>query len=344
MKTNNIMTLEEFTIQELRNFPKATGQLSGLLRDICLAAKRINVEVNKAGLARHIIGATGETNIQNEAVQKLDVFANAQLINVLKGGINCAGYGSEEDKEIIPFNDTVSNNAKYVVLIDPLDGSSNIDVNISIGTIFCIMRRVTPLGTPCTEEDFLQDGKAIVAAGYIIYGSSTMMVYATKRGVNGFTLDPSIGEFTLSHPNISQPAAGQLYSVNYGNYNAFSEGIKTYIKICQNKDSYNGGPYSLRYTGSLVADIHRNMLKGGIFLYPETERAPSGKLRLLYECLPLAFITEQAGGKATNGRKRILDIKATSLHQRTPFVAGSEEMLEEYHNCLRIKTAQHLIY
>ncbi|BAV04622.1 D-fructose 1,6-bisphosphatase [Filimonas lacunae] len=338
------MTLEEFTIQELRNFPKATGQLSGLLRDISLAAKRINVEVNKAGLVHHIIGSTGTTNIQGEEVQKLDEFANAQLINVLRGGINCAGIASEETDDIMPFDDPMSNKAKYVVLFDPLDGSSNIDVNISIGSIFCIMRRVTPLGTPCTEEDFLQDGKAIVAAGYIIYGSSTMMVYATRRGVNGFTLDPSIGEFTLSHPNISQPASGTIYSVNYGNFGSFSGQVQQFIENCQNRHKNNGGPYSLRYTGSLVADIHRNMLKGGIFLYPTTSKAPNGKLRLLYECMPMAFIVERAGGKASNGSKRILDIKATSLHQRSALIIGSEEMMIEYHNEQRVDTSRHLVY
>lgn len=339
-----VMTLEEFTIQELRNFPQATGQLSGLLRDICLAAKRINVEVNKAGLAHHIIGSTGSKNVQGEEVQKLDEFANAQFINVLRSGINCAGIASEENDDFLVFDDAVSNKAKYVVLFDPLDGSSNIDVNISIGSIFCIMRRVTPLGTPCTAEDFLQNGKAVVAAGYVIYGSSTMMVYATRRGVNGFTLDPSIGEFTLSHPNITQPVSGTIYSVNYGNFASFTGQVQQYIEKCQNRHKNDGGPYSLRYTGSLVADIHRNMLKGGIFLYPATSKSPEGKLRLLYECMPMAFIAERAGGRASNGHRRIMEIKANTLHQRCALIIGSEEMMIEYHNELRTETSRHLAY
>ena len=323
-----IQTLDEFTIQQMRDFPQATGELAGLLRDIGLAAKRVNVEVNKAGLV-DILGDAGSINVQGEEVKKLDVYANNQFVGVLRHGISCAGIGSEELDDIVIFDDEVSNNSKYVCLFDPLDGSSNIDVNVSIGTIFSVFRRVSELGKPAIQEDFLQPGNKQVAAGYVIYGSSTMLVYATRRGVNGFTLDPSIGEYTLSHPNIKCPEKGKIYSVNHGNFFQYDEEVKSYITVCQKKDKSNGGPYTQRYIGSMVADVHRNLIKGGIFMYPGTTDKPKGKLRLLYECNPFAFIMEIAGGVATNGKIRILDVQPTELHQRTPLFIGSRGMMEE---------------
>lgn len=323
-----IQTLDEFTLQQIRDFPQATGELSMLLRDIGLAAKRVNVEVNKAGLV-DILGDAGSVNVQGEDVKKLDVFANNQFIGVTRHGISCAGVGSEENDDIVIFDDEVSNNSKYVMLMDPLDGSGNIDVNVSIGTIFSIYRRLSPKGGPVNINDFLQPGNQQVAAGYIIYGSSTMLVYATRRGVNGFTLDQSIGEFTLSHPDIKCPENGNIYSVNHGNFFRYEEGVRKYINVCQQKTKADGGPYTQRYIGSMVADVHRNLIKGGIFMYPGTTDKPKGKLRLLYECNPFAFIVERAGGKATDGKQRILDIPATELHQRTPFFIGSNKMMEE---------------
>ncbi len=324
----NIQTLDEFIIQEMRKFPAATGELAGLLRDIGLAAKRVNVEVNKAGLV-DILGDAGSTNVQGEEVKKLDVLANTQFMGVLRHGISCAGIASEELDDIVVFDDETSNRSKYVCLFDPLDGSSNIDVNVSIGTIFSVYRRVSEIGKPATKEDFLQPGNKQVAAGYVIYGSSTMLVYATKRGVNGFTLDQSIGEFSLSHPNIQCPEKGKIYSVNHGNFFQYDEPVRSYIDNCQRKDKSNGGPYTQRYIGSMVSDVHRNLIKGGIFMYPGTTDKPKGKLRLLYECNPFAYIIEKAGGKATNGKERILDIIPTELHQRTPFFVGSIKMMEE---------------
>jgi len=290
-----VLTLDEFTIQQLRNFPGATGELSSLLRDIGLAAKRVNVEVNKAGLV-DILGDAGTINVQGEEVKKLDVYANNQFTGALKHGISCAGIASEELDDIIVFDDEVSNNSKYVCMYDPLDGSTNIDVNVSIGTIFAVFRRITEKGKPCGLQDFLQKGKEMVAAGYVIYGSSTMLVYATRRGANGFTLDPSIGEFTLSHPDIKCPQKGKMYSVNHGNFFRYNEKVQTYITRCQKKTRTDGGPYTQRYIGSMVADVHRNLIKGGIFMYPGTTEKPNGKLRLLYECNPSAFIVEVAGG------------------------------------------------
>lgn len=324
----HVLTLDEFTIQQLRNFPNATGELSGLLRDMGLAAKRVNVEVNKAGLV-DILGDAGSTNIQGEDVKKLDVFANNQFMGVLHHGISCAGIGSEELDDFVAFEDEVSKQSKYVCLFDPLDGSGNIDVNVSIGTIFSVYRRITARGTVVQREDFLQAGINQVAAGYIVYGSSTMLVYATRRGVNGFTLDPSIGEFCLSHPDIKCPEWGKIYSINHGNYYQYPERVQRYVEICQKKNRSNGGPYTQRYIGSMVADVHRNLIKGGIFMYPPTQDKPKGKLRLLYECNPFAFIVEVAGGKATNGEHRILDIKPTELHQRSALFIGSKGMMEE---------------
>ncbi|RTL56735.1 MAG: class 1 fructose-bisphosphatase [Sphingobacteriales bacterium] len=329
-----ILTLDEFTIQQLRQFPTATGELSSLLRDMGLAAKRVNVEVNKAGLV-DILGDAGSINVQGEDVKKLDIFANNQFMGALQHGISCAGIGSEELEDFVIFDDEVSNNSKYVVLFDPLDGSGNIDVNISIGTIFSVFRRVSPKGTPCTKEDFLQPGNKQVAAGYIIYGSSTMLVYATKRGANGFTLDPSIGEFCLSHPNIQCPATGNFYSVNHGYFFKYDKGVQKYITACQQKPKSEGGPYTQRYIGSMVADVHRNLLKGGIFMYPGTTDRPNGKLRLLYECNPLAFIVEMAGGRATNGQQRVLDVQPHQLHQRSPLFIGSRQMMDELENYLK---------
>jgi fructose-1,6-bisphosphatase I len=323
-----IQTLDEFTIQQMRDFPNATGELSGLLRDIGLAAKRVHVEVNKAGLV-DILGDAGTMNVQGEEVKKLDIFANNQFMGVLRHGISCAGIGSEELDDVVIFDDDISNNSKYVCLFDPLDGSSNIDVNVSIGTIFSVYRRVSELGKPATKADFLQEGIKQVAAGYVIYGSSTMLVYATRRGVNGFTLDQSVGEFTLSHPDIKCPEKGKIYSVNHGNFFQYEQKVQDYIHLCQKKNKENGGPYTQRYIGSMVADVHRNLIKGGIFMYPGTTDKPKGKLRLMYECNPFAFIIEIAGGKATNGNQRILEIVPTDVHQRTPMFIGSKLMMEE---------------
>lgn len=331
-----VLTLDEFTIQQLRHIPNATGEMSSLLRDIGLAAKRVNVEVNKAGLV-DILGDAGSINVQGEDVKKLDVFANDQFTGVLKHGISCAGIASEELDDYIAFDDPESRKSKYVCLYDPLDGSGNIDVNVSIGTIFGVYRRVTEKGTMASKEDFLQKGTQQVAAGYIVYGSSTMLVYATRRGVNGFTLDPSIGEFTLSHPDIKCPPNGKIYSVNHGNFFQYIEGVRNYIDTCQKKNKTNGGPYTQRYIGSMVADVHRNLIKGGIFMYPGTVDKPKGKLRLLYECNPFAFIVEVAGGKATDGKNRILDIQPTELHQRTPMFIGSSDMMGELETSLNVK-------
>lgn len=323
-----VQTLDEFTIQQLRDFPHATGELSNLLRNIGLAAKRVNVEVNKAGLV-DILGDYGTINVQGEEVKKLDIYANDQFTGILRHGISCAGIASEELDEFVAFEDAKSVNSKYVCLYDPLDGSANIDVNVSIGTIFSVYKRVTPIGTVVKEEDFLQPGNQQVAAGYVVYGSSTMLVYATRRGVNGFTLDPAIGEWELSHPNLKCPETGKIYSVNHGNFFQYEEGVKNYITACQKKDKTNGGPYTQRYIGSMVSDVHRNLIKGGIFMYPGITDRPEGKLRLLYECNPFAFIVAVAGGKATDGKQRILDVMPTELHQRTPMFIGSKQMMEE---------------
>ncbi|HEV8084297.1 MAG TPA: class 1 fructose-bisphosphatase [Chitinophagaceae bacterium] len=327
-----VLTLDEFTLKEMRAFPQATGELVGLLRDIGLAAKRVNVEVNKAGLV-DILGETGDTNVQGEEVKKLDQYANDQFTGVLQHGISCAGIASEELDNTVAFDNDISMSSKYICMFDPLDGSSNIDVNVSIGTIFSVYRRVTETGTPLTIKDFLQPGVRQVAAGYIIYGSSTIFVYATKRGVNGFTLDQSIGEFCLSHPGIKCPEYGKMYSVNHGNFFMYSDGVKKYIDTCQNKTKDNGGPYTQRYIGSMVSDVHRNLIKGGIFMYPGTIDRPNGKLRLLYECNPFAYIIEVAGGKATDGKVRILEKQPTELHERTPFFIGSVKMMEELEEC-----------
>lgn len=322
-----VITLNEFIIQQQEDFAYATGELSALLRDIGFASKIIHREVSKAGLV-DILGATGGSNVHGEEVKKLDVFANEQLIAALTAGGECCGIASEENEEIVVLDNDLSRKGKYVVTIDPLDGSSNIDVNVSIGTIFSIYRRVS-LSGGATKDDFMQKGTQQVAAGYIIYGSSTMLVYTTGNGVNGFTLDPSIGEYCLSHPDIKTPAKGNIYSLNQGNYSKYPQGVKEYINYCQQEEKSSNRPYSLRYIGSMVADFHRNLIKGGIFIYPSAQNAPKGKLRLLYECNPLALVVEQAGGRATDGSKRILDIQPSELHQRTPIFIGSEEMVKQ---------------
>ncbi len=326
-------TLGEFIIENQSEFKYSSGELSRLINSIRLAAKVVNHEVNKAGLV-DILGAAGDMNIQGEDQQKLDVFANEAFIKTLTNREIVCGIASEEEDDFIAIKDGNPNNQhKYVVLIDPLDGSSNIDVNVSVGTIFSIYRRVTPVGTPVTAADFLQAGNKQVAAGYIIYGTSTMIVYSTGHGVNGFTLNPAIGTYYLSHPNMKFPDDGKIYSVNEGNYSQFPQGVKDYIKYCQMEEGDR--PYTSRYIGSLVSDFHRNMIKGGIYMYPSTAKNPDGKLRLLYECNPMAFLAEQAGGKASNGFQRILDIEPTELHQRVPFFCGSTSMVEKAESCMK---------
>jgi fructose-1,6-bisphosphatase I len=328
MKGYTIKTLTQFIIERQADFPYATGEFSRLLYHIGIAAKVVNKKVNKAGLV-DILGLAGDVNVQGEEQKILDVFANWRFIQSIKSSGQCCGVASEEDQEIITFDDDLAIDGNYIVCMDPLDGSSNIDVNVSIGTIFSIYRRISPRGTRAVVEDFHQEGSKQVAAGYIIYGSSTMLVYSTGRGVFGFTLDPSIGEFCLSHYDIKTPSDGVIYSINEGNYAKMPRAIQQYIKYCQVEDKNSNRPYSARYIGSLVSDFHRNLLKGGIFLYPETSAAPNGKLRLLYECNPIAFLAEQAGGKASTGSQRILDIKPTTLHQRVPFIVGSKNMVDK---------------
>ena len=326
-------TLGEFIIENQSSFKYTSGELSRLINSIRLAAKVVNYEVNKAGLV-DVLGAAGDTNVQGEDQQKLDVYANDKFIQTLVNRNIVCGIASEEEDDFISINSTDKNNQnKYVVLMDPLDGSSNIDVNVSVGTIFSIYRRVTPVGTPVQIEDFLQKGSEQVAAGYIIYGTSTMLVYTTGDGVNGFTLNPAIGTFYLSHPQMRFPEQGSIYSVNEGNYIHFPQGIKNYIKYCQMEE--DNRPYTSRYIGSLVSDFHRNMIKGGIYLYPPSTKNPQGKLRLLYECNPMAFIAEQAAGKASDGTSRIMDIFPTELHQRVPFVCGSMSMVDKVESFMR---------
>ncbi len=322
----NVKTLNQFIIERQADFQYASGDLSRLLSDIGTAAKIINREVNKAGLV-NILGQHGSMNIQGEEVMKLDIYANEQLIAALSSGGEVCVMGSEENDDIIQV-EFEEGECKYVVLFDPLDGSSNIDVNASIGTIFSVYRRVSKGAGPGTVEDCLQKGADQVAAGYVIYGSSTILVYTTGNGVNGFTLDPSIGEFCLSHPDIQTPKDAKIYSINEGNEAQFPAGVKKYIDYCKGEDKSTNRPYSSRYIGSFVADFHRNLLKGGIFIYPPTAKTPNGKLRLLYEANPLAFVAEQAGGRATNGKDRILDIVPGELHQRVPLLIGSENMVK----------------
>ncbi len=323
--TQKNTTLGEFIIENQSEFQYSSGELSKLINAIRLAAKVVNHEVNKAGLV-DILGAMGDTNIQGEDQQKLDVLANEKFIQTLKNREIVCGIASEEEEDFISVNSNDEKHQnKYVVLIDPLDGSSNIDVNVSVGTIFSIYRRITAVGTPVTLEDFLQPGINQVAAGYIIYGTSTMLVYTTGHGVNGFTLNPAIGTFYLSHPNMQFPETGKIYSVNEGNYIHFPQGVKDYIKYCQKEEGDR--PYTSRYIGSLVSDFHRNMIKGGIYMYPKSSMASNGKLRLLYECNPMAFLAEQANGKASDGYGRIMEVEPTELHQRVPFFCGSPLMV-----------------
>jgi len=323
----SVTSLGEFIVERQDDFKYAKGELSRLLSAIGLAARVVNREVNKAGLMEDILGDVGGTNVQGEQQKKLDVYADEEFIRALKDRGEVCGIASEEKEGVIEFNSGYAVGGQYVVAIDPLDGSSNIDVNVSIGTIFSIYRRTSKFG-PATFEDFMQKGTEQVAAGYIIYGSSTMLVYTTGNGVNGFTLDPSIGAFFLSHPDMKIPKDGKIYSINEGNYARFPEGVKQYIKYCQVEDAATDRPYSSRYIGSAVADFHRNLIKGGIYIYPTTTSSPNGKLRLLYEANPFAFLMEQAGGLATDGFNRILDIQPTSLHQRTPLFMGSENMVK----------------
>jgi len=327
---SKLITLHEFIMDRQSDFPYASGELSRLLNDIAVASKVVSKDVRRAGLMEDILGAQGNTNIQGEEQQKLDVIADRQFIRVFQTGGEVCGIASEENDDFMPFDSDFSKQGKYVVLFDPLDGSSNIDVNVSIGTIFSIYRRKSEKGTLATLEDMMQPGDEQVAAGYVLYGSSTMLVYTTGKGVNGFTLDPSIGEFCLSHPNMKMPETGRLYAMNEGNINICESGIKEYIETyCQVIHPGTSKPYSGRYIGSLVADFHRNLIKGGIYIYPDTTVDPEGKLRLLYECNPLAFIAEQAGGMATTGRHRIMALQPTKLHQRVPFFVGSKKMVEQ---------------
>jgi fructose-1,6-bisphosphatase I len=310
--------LDRFIKNNQFQFQYASGELSQLLRDIALASKVVNREINKAGLI-DIMGSMGSQNSTGEQQQKLDVLANIRFTRALtKGGEVCALI-SEETESFVDL----SNDGKYVIAIDPLDGSSNIDVNVSIGTIFSIYRRKSEIGTPISDEDILQTGDEQVAAGYILYGSSTMLVYTTGHGVNGFTYEPTLGEYVLSHPDMTIPESGKIYSINEGSANSFSASVKTYIQYCKDNN------YTARYIGSLVADFHRNILKGGIYIYPATAKDVNGKLRLMYECNALSFIAEQAGGKATDGKGRVMEIKPKDLHQRTPFYVGSKKMVEK---------------
>lgn len=316
-------------------YKEATGELSRLLNSIVIAAKVISKDVRRAGLIDNFLGAEGNVNIQGEEQQRLDVIADNQFIKMLRNGGEVCAIASEENDDFVAFDDELAKNGKYVVLFDPLDGSSNIDVNVSIGTIFSIYKRKTPIGTIATIDDILQKGTEQVVAGYVLYGSSTMLVYTTGNGVNGFTLDPSIGEFCLSHPDMKMPVKSRLYGMNEGNISICHPGIKAYAEYCQSYDNDFGTPYSGRYIGSLVADFHRNLIKGGIYIYPVTETAPKGKLRLLYECNPMSFIAEQAGGLATDGRNRILEIEPTELHQRVGFFTGSKNQVEKVMELIR---------
>jgi fructose-1,6-bisphosphatase I len=320
-----LVTLEEFIIQAQNRFPGATGELSQLLRDIGLAAKIISREVNKAGIT-NILGNDGSTNVHGEAVKRLDLFADDQLISSLERSMITCMVISEENDGIVRLS---SQGGKYIVYLDPLDGSSNIDVNVSIGSIFSIYMREARFDPTVKEEDALQPGIRQVAAGYVLYGSSTTLAYTTGLGVSLFTLDPSIGEFILMERKVQIPEHGPIYSINEGSYNSWDLGLKKYVKYCQEEDPETSRPYSARYIGSMVADVHRTLIKGGIFIYPHSKKYPSGKLRLMYECNPLSFIIEQAGGMATNGEKRIMEIKPQAIHERTPIYIGSKQNVEK---------------
>jgi len=337
----NFQTLARHIIEQEKKHPEATGELSNLLHDLSLATKVISLEVNKAGLV-DILGFTGDNNVHGEQVKKLDMYAHDMMVRAMDHGGHLCAMASEEEEDIIhiPPHFHVG---KYVLLFDPLDGSSNIDANVSIGTIFSIYKRVSPDNQPGTTEDCLQPGHQQVAAGYVIYGSSTMMVYTAGNGTHGFTLDPAFGEYILSHKNIQTPKKSKIYSINEGNYLYWHPGLKKYIKYLQDEDEATNRPYSSRYIGSMVADIHRNLLYGGIFMYPADSRNPNGKLRLMYECNPMAFILEQAGGRASNGKQRMLDIQPESLHQRIPIFIGSEDdvkMVEKFMAEEEVKASQ----
>ncbi len=334
----DVKTLNQFIVERQEEFSYASGELSRLLSDVAVASKIINREIRQAGLV-DILGRSGSENVHGEDVQKLDEFANQQLISALSSGGECCVMASEEHSDIIPVNTDVAAEAKYVVNFDPLDGSTNIDANAPIGTIFGIYRRVTTQQEACAKKDVLQKGREQVAAGYVVYGSSTLMVYSTGNGVNGFTLDPSIGEFCLSHPNITLPNHSGTYSINEGNYSAFSLALQQYLTNCKDGNNQSGKPYKARYIGSMVADIHRTLVKGGIFLYPGTRKDPNGKLRLMYEANPMAFLIEQAGGLATDGEQPILDKAPHDLHDRTPVFLGSKGMVEEMMSYVTAKTA-----
>lgn len=320
-------SLGEFIVEKQNQYPDAKGDLSGILSALRLAAKILHRDINKAGLIHDFLGDAGSENIQGENQQKLDVIAHNTVKQAFLARDDVAGFASEEEDDIIIFNTEKGCNAKYVILTDPLDGSSNIDVNVAVGTIFSVYRRLSPIGSPVTIDDFLQPGNRQVAAGYIVYGSSTMLVYTTGNGVHSFTYDPSVGIFGLSQEHTHIPEDGTLYSINEGQYLKFPMGVKKYLKYCQMEDDATQRPYKSRYIGSLVSDFHRNMIKGGIYIYPSATSYPNGKLRLLYECNPIAFLAEQAGGLATDGYSRILDIEPTELHQRVPFFVGSKNMV-----------------
>lgn len=328
------LTLNEFIIQKQDEARFSSGELSQLLGAITLASKIIHREINKAGLL-DITGSVGVQNIQGEDQQKLDVYANEKFKQALAIRGNVCGIASEEEDDFVSFSCDDHSLSKYVVAFDPIDGSSNIDVNIPVGTIFSIYKRKSSNTKTVELDDFLREGREQVAAGYVIYGSSTMLVYTTGDGVNGFTFDPSVGEFYLSHENMRFPEKGSIYSINEGNSGKFSESMKHYLDICKSSNTLSGKPYSARYVGSLVADFHRNLIKGGIFIYPSYQGVPKGKLRLLYECNPLAFIAEQAGGSASDGENRILDLTMTELHQRCPLFIGSKEMVSEAEDLIR---------
>lgn len=321
-------TLIEFINEKQADFPFASGEFSRLLNDINIASKYVHREVNRAGLA-DIMGYEGTQNVQGEDQKKLDVFANNEFIKALKWGGEVCAIVSEENDALVTYENERSNNGKYIVAIDPLDGSSNIEVNVSIGTVFSIYRRKSEPSKPGTLKDALQAGTEMVAAGYVIYGSSTMLVYSTGNGVNGFTLDPSVGLFLLSHPEMKIPEGGNIYSVNEANYIYFPDGVKEYIRYCQEDDPKTLRPYTTRYIGSLVADFHRNLIRGGIYMYPGTKKNPNGKLRLLYECNPVAYLAEQAGGKSSDGFRRTLEIQPDEIHQRAPLFVGSKHMVEK---------------
>ena len=332
---SNLITIERHILEQQKFFPEAHGELTDLLNDVAFAAKLVRKEVVRAGLV-DILGLTGSTNVQGEEVKKLDIFANEKIISAIGQHGRFAIMGSEENEEIIipPKNES----GNYALLFDPLDGSSNIDVNVSVGTIFSIYKLKGDDPGKANINDCLQHGYEQVAAGYVIYGSSVVMVYTTGHGVHGFTYDPTIGEFLLSHENIITPKSGKYYSINEGSYSQFNEGTKKYLDYIKEEDPETNRPYSTRYIGSLVADFHRNLLTGGVFIYPPTTKHLKGKLRLMYEANPLAFICEQAGGRATNGRDRILDIQPLELHQRTPLYIGSVDdviVAEEFEQGLR---------